>query len=740
MIQGTVEKLESLYKRCISDFNSTAAEQKTEALEGSAESDIAENVSILGNQYISQIRERSILLDTRLRFLRDLVSKIDKDSIPYQQLEHLLKVSSSETFVKDFLDGTLDLQSVLNEAKNETEPAEPLGSLSVNNITKQSVTPQTVSIVQNEEIIQKPTEVDEKSQIIAESKNEQEEKETNTDFKDLKTKGLSLEHKNTTDEPSLTHQAEIQSSSDDKMDTEEPGNNVVEPISSNNLNVDLKSSEKASVSGISEDLNLPQDILISHDEVISNEPPALEKQDESMVVEDGVLENSPEQAQNEDKLVAEEPLPSISNENEPSKSDLLSEEFSKNDLALEESSRTNEVTDNLSEIEIKVEKLDTNSPLDESLIENTDNSISDLVENEISNKVSKSVVFEGAEENEPIEFESNIKPQVKIEPVEDIKIELNFDSEADSSVGEKSQSINQDNEKPSLQNDKLNLTPDKKDSFKASHLRRPSFELQQKRWKKNINNVWMDIYAHRLGSVFATAIKDFDAPRYSEAIKVPLDLKQIKNKIRDNEITSTSEFYRDILLMFQNSLMYNREDSEIYKMALEIIPDATKIIEQLSATEFTFSYSNPNSELGTVSSSSTPHFSHGLNSNLNYSGADIKTPTLRNKSSSALLGETPTPSQQSSRKSSKAENIEDIVGLGLNLDTGLNSESIASELDNSESTHNPGSGNDQSQEFQLDPNSKTKQNSNLPNPEPKSSQSPPSPKRKRTHRYKSSRG
>ena len=46
-----------------------------------------------------------------------------------------------------------------------------------------------------------------------------------------------------------------------------------------------------------------------------------------------------------------------------------------------------------------------------------------------------------------------------------------------------------------------------------------------------------------------------------------MDLKTIKNRVRDGVVTTSSEYQRDIYLMFANSLMYNRPNSDIYSMA-----------------------------------------------------------------------------------------------------------------------------------------------------------------------------
>ncbi|KAJ1725311.1 hypothetical protein LPJ53_000538 [Coemansia erecta] len=110
-------------------------------------------------------------------------------------------------------------------------------------------------------------------------------------------------------------------------------------------------------------------------------------------------------------------------------------------------------------------------------------------------------------------------------------------------------------------------------------------EQQLKNWKKNITTVWREISGHRYGSMFVGPIKSSDAPNYYDVIRKPMDLKMIKNRIRDEEITTTVEFYRDIMHMLMNALMYNAEDTEVYQMAMEMIPGAQACVEQLLQTE-----------------------------------------------------------------------------------------------------------------------------------------------------------
>lgn len=68
-----------------------------------------------------------------------------------------------------------------------------------------------------------------------------------------------------------------------------------------------------------------------------------------------------------------------------------------------------------------------------------------------------------------------------------------------------------------------------------------------------------------------------------------MDLKKIRQRIKDGEISTIDEFERDILLLFawvflagdthgsaddSNAMMYNGEDSQVYEMAKKMLHEA----------------------------------------------------------------------------------------------------------------------------------------------------------------------
>ncbi|KAG2230617.1 hypothetical protein INT48_009607 [Thamnidium elegans] len=103
-------------------------------------------------------------------------------------------------------------------------------------------------------------------------------------------------------------------------------------------------------------------------------------------------------------------------------------------------------------------------------------------------------------------------------------------------------------------------------------------DQRQKAWQKNINLLWQEIANHKNGTMFMNPIKKSYAPLYDKVVKQPLYLKTIKNRVRD-------EFERDVVLMLTNSLMYNKEGTEMYLMALEMLDDVREQIRLFKSAD-----------------------------------------------------------------------------------------------------------------------------------------------------------
>ncbi|CAO3643196.1 unnamed protein product [Mucor hiemalis] len=147
------------------------------------------------------------------------------------------------------------------------------------------------------------------------------------------------------------------------------------------------------------------------------------------------------------------------------------------------------------------------------------------------------------------------------------------------------------------------MTPDEED-FTSSETATPTStstfdrkkanansDQRQKAWQKNINLLWQEIANHKNGTMFMNPIKKSYAPLYDKVVKQPLYLKTIKNRVRDGVVRTTAEFERDVVLMLTNSLMYNKEGTEMYLMALEMLDDVREQIRLFKSADG-YSYGN----------------------------------------------------------------------------------------------------------------------------------------------------
>ncbi|XP_043266869.1 bromodomain-containing protein 8 [Venturia canescens] len=89
-------------------------------------------------------------------------------------------------------------------------------------------------------------------------------------------------------------------------------------------------------------------------------------------------------------------------------------------------------------------------------------------------------------------------------------------------------------------------------------------------WKKAVMLVYNRLATHKYASLFLRPITEDQAPGYHSVIFRPMDLSTIKKNIDNGTIRSTMHFQRDVMLMFQNAIMYNKQDTFVYKMALSM--------------------------------------------------------------------------------------------------------------------------------------------------------------------------
>ncbi|GIY90133.1 bromodomain-containing protein 8 [Caerostris darwini] len=109
--------------------------------------------------------------------------------------------------------------------------------------------------------------------------------------------------------------------------------------------------------------------------------------------------------------------------------------------------------------------------------------------------------------------------------------------------------------------------------------------VQQKKWKRAVSIVLREISCHKNASVFLQKVTDDVAPGYSEVVHRPMDLSLLKKNIDNGVTTTTEEFHRDLMLMFQNAIMYNSSDHDVFQMAMEMQKDVIKMMMTFLQTQ-----------------------------------------------------------------------------------------------------------------------------------------------------------
>ncbi|XP_054698226.1 bromodomain-containing protein 8-like [Grus americana] len=97
-------------------------------------------------------------------------------------------------------------------------------------------------------------------------------------------------------------------------------------------------------------------------------------------------------------------------------------------------------------------------------------------------------------------------------------------------------------------------------------------------FKRTLLSIWKMIASHRYSGPFLKAVSEKQAPGYRDVVKRPMDLTSIKRRLSKGHIQSMVQFQRDLMLMFQNAMMYNSFNHHVHRMAVEM---QREVLEQL---------------------------------------------------------------------------------------------------------------------------------------------------------------
>lgn len=104
-------------------------------------------------------------------------------------------------------------------------------------------------------------------------------------------------------------------------------------------------------------------------------------------------------------------------------------------------------------------------------------------------------------------------------------------------------------------------------------------------WKKSIMLLYGRLATHKYASLFLRPITDDQAPGYSSIVHRPIDLLTVKKNIEMGVTRTTAEFQRDVMLMFVNSIMYNKSSHFVHKMAQQMQQEGLQHVQDFLTTQ-----------------------------------------------------------------------------------------------------------------------------------------------------------
>ncbi|XP_039314804.1 bromodomain-containing protein 8 isoform X2 [Solenopsis invicta] len=179
-----------------------------------------------------------------------------------------------------------------------------------------------------------------------------------------------------------------------------------------------------------------------------------------------------------------------------------------------------------------------------------------------------------SEENKKESVEVKEEKEEKEDVKKNVEGEQSVKKETEFTVGEESGELDEEESSLSkLSSNRAMKTYSKKQNIAVDS--EPENEstgegADYRAWKKSILLVYNRLATHKFASVFLRPITEDHAPGYHSVIFRPMDLSTIKKNIDNGTIRSNTHFQRDVMLMFQNAIMYNKHNSVIFKMAVSM--------------------------------------------------------------------------------------------------------------------------------------------------------------------------
>ncbi|KAH0947166.1 hypothetical protein HN011_010486 [Eciton burchellii] len=512
------------------------------------------------------------------------------------------KIALTEELVPELVENN-DTENNKAAIMEEKQPDIEIKSVDMPNIEAEKTDSKLVNETKKtiEEIVEEVEQLDEEEEEQSEMVNEPTDKELSENIKEEKESSNDIGDKNNVGLNQL--EMHIVNIIGDQQDI--PSAEVISVASEN----DIPSTE---------DTEKSQDISLILEDDESNH--SSENKKKAIAIEEQMIENTIESAESLESfkeesviLIKEKTIVEVKEESSVKSQEeeaieetleIYTEEFKKEEVKDSSEDTTSSI---LQDIEMKEEEI-SNEPIEEvedttqivievasiksepvETVNNTEVNLmkkSDTVEIKIEeSKIKaeteaiesfheKSALHVSAKEEKKDNIETKEEKEEKDDIKKNVESEQSIKKEIDSTVGEEPAEL--DEEETSLnklsggramktyskkQNVAVDSEPENEGTGEGADYRA---------WKKAVMLVYNRLATHKYASIFLRPITEDQAPGYHSVIFRPMDLSTIKKNIDNGTIRSTMHFQRDVMLMFQNALIYNKHDTFIYKMAVSM--------------------------------------------------------------------------------------------------------------------------------------------------------------------------
>lgn len=82
--------------------------------------------------------------------------------------------------------------------------------------------------------------------------------------------------------------------------------------------------------------------------------------------------------------------------------------------------------------------------------------------------------------------------------------------------------------------------------------------------------IWAKVNQNKISIPFRDPVLARDAPNYFDIVREPMDLSSVRKALEEKKIDNPRKFYKYMMLICHNAMLYNDVESDIYGLALEL--------------------------------------------------------------------------------------------------------------------------------------------------------------------------